>query len=116
MLLGSRVFGRLLHPTKAPTRMKTARAAWQISTDQSDGDSETYVKSELGDRIRTHDEKSGQCVRAEQDEETGRNKVHDGEVLDNNVLDIHRVTETVVVVLVLCRVIGADHASIRLLD
>ena len=56
-----------------------------------DWDSEMYarsercgVKSELGERISPYGESRGHCVEVEQDEETGRDKVHDEEVLENN--------------------------------
>lgn len=49
------------------------------------------------------------------DKETGRDKVHDGKVLDNNILVIQRATD-VVVVLVLQSVIGTENANMGLLD
>ncbi|KAL8856737.1 MAG: hypothetical protein Q9178_006694 [Gyalolechia marmorata] len=87
-----------------------------------DWDSEMYArserggaKSELGERISPQGERSEQCVKVEQDEETGRDKVHDGEVLDNSTLEVHRVTETVLVTSVHHGVIG-PHANLRLLE
>ena len=85
-----------------------------------DGDSETFAsepscaKSELGERIRPHDERGGKCVEVEQNEGPGRVRSKMEGVLDNNTLKVHQATETVVV-LVLHRAIGG-HANMGLLE